>query len=821
MSSDGSSDISFDGPRPAELDFGGGAVTVRVQRVEADGTVSDCVESFDYSAVSIVFLRRRAGPSARIRVTAANESLRDAARRRPRAAATHRAVRRHPIRRLIDLRQRLPFVSGPYTGDLTSTLTTRPDPIQFSSSSSSSSSGSGPEPSPPTRRRAIRLRCHALPGDIRGRDVKPQLLRRLDWRLRALRQLRRHRRDEPLDPGGVVHVSCHRFARRAPPGEPRPSARRPRGRTTDVEEPLYTTHRLRGTITTQTTQNGSLDCETARRGIPLALGVDGMEGNPFGHVLDFCVDDASPTGVALRAYCAGPTTADVLGNRDANDLLTGSLRFKRPHSAAVSDGARSADPLSCDPLQRSLGRERDDHAAADRPADRDALGAGRLNIRLLTALVLGIVLASAASAAAQSTGAGNSQVVAISGGGHLVAQRNYDLTVSGDVRVVFRGDPGAGCAAHGVCEYSGTAVWKPGSSASATFLVIRSGSHAVLKRLHRLHGTHPGLRARSSTAPYPAAAAGECADASAPDDPLIDQRPWHVADACARRHGRREVRRATRRRSLARGAPRHPCGSHPHARRIRSTSRAPGTSPRTDSAAPSPPRSSSPGASSETTRKAASRPAHPSDPARVPIAHGRAWLRADDGRDRGRSGSACLLAARLLRSPQSNHLAVHSELHHWPNVGGRAGDAPAEGVPHCARDRAGTARPPHQRRRGRRLDDHERVHESITQAGAVCNDSVPVGGSSAFLAVARGALHVSYGTDTDGRTRCPGPESINPGRRPLRDDRAQADCTVSSRSTSPARQPHRRRLRAAPVGFAHADAAPRAPHTADRQLLIP
>ena len=152
VSSDGSSDIFFDGTRTAELELGGGAVTVRVQRVGADGAVNDCVESFDYSAVSIAFLRRRAGPAPALvsplpMSRCATPLIDDLARLR----LTARYAASHPTS--LDLRARLPFVSGPYTGTLTSTLTTRPDDSGFGSSSSSSSSGSGPGPSPPTRRR--------------------------------------------------------------------------------------------------------------------------------------------------------------------------------------------------------------------------------------------------------------------------------------------------------------------------------------------------------------------------------------------------------------------------------------------------------------------------------------------------------------------------------------------------------------------------------------------------------------------------------------------------------------------------------------------
>ena len=98
-----------------------------------------------------------------------------------------------------------------------------------------------------------------------------------------------------------------------------------------------------------------------------------------------------------------------------------------------------------------------------------------MRARLVTLLTVGLALLPAPVALAQSSGVS----FVIGGGGRVVAQRNYDLTVSGDVRVAFRGDPGAGCAAHGVCAYSGTAIWKPAASATADLSVIRSGHRLI------------------------------------------------------------------------------------------------------------------------------------------------------------------------------------------------------------------------------------------------------------------------------------------------------------------------------------------------------
>ncbi len=330
---DGSSSLFYDVPRTVDLDLPG-AVTVRVQRVGAGGAVTECVESLGQSDVSIDYSRRRAGPvpalvSSLPMSHCATPLIDDLARLR----LTARYAASRPTS--LDLRARVPFVSGPYTGTLTSTITTRPDSSGFGSSSSSES---GPGSAPPTHRRrfeyvAMRYRATFLGG---GSGIS------FSSGSTGVCVL--------LDSCGVtgssnVSIPAASFtfrvtasrAVRQPMGGARVLADLAAGRLT-LDEPLYATHQFRGAVTAQTTQDGTQNCEAERHGIPLSLGADG-----YGGALGFFVDDASGSEVALRAYCAGPTTADVLGNGRSSDLLTGSLPLKDlapPQSATVLERRR-------------------------------------------------------------------------------------------------------------------------------------------------------------------------------------------------------------------------------------------------------------------------------------------------------------------------------------------------------------------------------------------------------------------------------------------------------------------------------------------------
>jgi hypothetical protein len=50
------------------------------------------------------------------------------------------------------------------------------------------------------------------------------------------------------------------------------------------------------------------------------------------------------------------------------------------------------------------------------------------------------------------------------------------------------------------------------------------------------------------------------------------------------------------------------------------------------------------------------------------------------------------------------------------------------------------------------------MRESISQAGATCSDMTSAGAGFVELNIVARSLHASYGAETDGRTRCPGPE---------------------------------------------------------------
>ena len=273
---DGSGDISLNGRLPGELDFGGAAATVRVERVGSDGTVRDCVESLDVSDVSgvlMVFAHRHAGGATAfigpLPVShCATPLVDDLARQR----LTARFVASRPVN--IDLRQRVAFTSGPYTGELTSTLTTRPDPSSLSSSSSGGSSGT----SPPTHRERfayVAMRYRATFGGARpnvsyfgGSSGVCVLFDSCSVSGATTISI----------PAATFtfRVTASRVVRR-PLGRARTLADLAAGRLM-VDAELFASRKLRGTMTTQSTRSGSTDCETTRRGLPLTVSVDGYGG---------------------------------------------------------------------------------------------------------------------------------------------------------------------------------------------------------------------------------------------------------------------------------------------------------------------------------------------------------------------------------------------------------------------------------------------------------------------------------------------------------------------------------------------------------------
>jgi hypothetical protein len=308
---------------PRELDFGGGAATVRVQRVGPDGSVSDCVESLDEFDLLVAFVRPRAG-GARAFVAPMSVShcatplVDDLARLKldARFAASRPAS--------IDLRQRVAFASGPYSGELTSTLTTHPDPSGFSSSSSES----GPGSSPATHRKRFAYVAMRYRATFAGARPEVSYFGGSNGVCVVFDSCGVSGSTTISVPAATFtfRITASRPVRR-PLGRARTLADLAAGRLT-IDRDLFAGRKLHGAATTLSTRSGTTDCESTRRGLPLTLRVDGYGGGGAGRALDFALNDASEMNDALRAYCAGPTPADELGSDYATTLLSGVLPLK-------------------------------------------------------------------------------------------------------------------------------------------------------------------------------------------------------------------------------------------------------------------------------------------------------------------------------------------------------------------------------------------------------------------------------------------------------------------------------------------------------------
>jgi hypothetical protein len=81
-------------------------------------------------------------------------------------------------------------------------------------------------------------------------------------------------------------------------------------------------------------------------------------------------------------------------------------------------------------------------------------------------LVLALPLLLAAPASSQFA-------VAFGGGGQPVAEYDVPIHAAGYVQVKFTGDTAAGCAAHGLCGYSGSDTWDPGGMGELLLIKYR------------------------------------------------------------------------------------------------------------------------------------------------------------------------------------------------------------------------------------------------------------------------------------------------------------------------------------------------------------
>jgi hypothetical protein len=88
--------------------------------------------------------------------------------------------------------------------------------------------------------------------------------------------------------------------------------------------------------------------------------------------------------------------------------------------------------------------------------------------RLAGTLVAALAGAAPAVGVAQST-----STVVLYGGGQPALQQSGSVRVTGELTVDFHGDAASGCAARGLCGYSGWVAWRPAPSGTLTIEVSR------------------------------------------------------------------------------------------------------------------------------------------------------------------------------------------------------------------------------------------------------------------------------------------------------------------------------------------------------------
>jgi hypothetical protein len=100
---------------------------------------------------------------------------------------------------------------------------------------------------------------------------------------------------------------------------------------------------------------------------------------------------------------------------------------------------------------------------------------------LVLASACGMALGHAGQTAVASGGGGVSSSTFVIGTGRgvlAVSTQDVKATISGNVVVTYHGDPASGCAAHGLCGYSGTTSWAPPRSVSLSIERTRT-THGV------------------------------------------------------------------------------------------------------------------------------------------------------------------------------------------------------------------------------------------------------------------------------------------------------------------------------------------------------
>jgi hypothetical protein len=136
-------------------------------------------------------------------------------------------------------------------------------------------------------------------------------------------------------------------------------------------------------------------------------------------------------------------------------------------------------------------------------------------VKLASMVVVVLALAALAGPASAQTG---SSVLLFGGaaGAKVVSETNISARVQGELVVTFHGDAAAGCAARGVCSYSGTIVARPRSGQVGVVTYRRQGQtgHLVFVSLGSPEDAYP--TSARVTRSVGGATAGTCADAQSP-----------------------------------------------------------------------------------------------------------------------------------------------------------------------------------------------------------------------------------------------------------------------------------------------------------------
>lgn len=117
----------------------------------------------------------------------------------------------------------------------------------------------------------------------------------------------------------------------------------------------------------------------------------------------------------------------------------------------------------------------------------------------LLALAAGWAGARARPVTAHTAGCGNGQSTSISLFGsdsHLISESDVPVCATGRVTVAFAGDPAAGCAAEGLCDYSGTETFAPDGSGDLS--LVRTSRHGRITTSGTLFLGGAGMPAASA-----------------------------------------------------------------------------------------------------------------------------------------------------------------------------------------------------------------------------------------------------------------------------------------------------------------------------------